>query len=245
MYYSSYPSFGATKVVSTGITTVDCEKQVRSWRLFRSLLKLLIPTCNNTFTEHHPQVHQKNCMQYHDYYPSNPIISNPTSTTITGTIFGQRKGKVNFCIQTNPKSSTTPILLLDLAIPTTILAREMRGGLRIVLESTSNLRSSLDSNNSLLSMPVWKMFCNGKKVGFAEKRSPSKADKEILERMESVAVGAGVLSGKDLDRDDETMYLRGNFQWVRGSLDSDTFHFIDPDGNVGQGLSIFFLRSRN
>lgn len=243
MYYSSYPSFAATKVVSTGVTTVDCEKQVRSWRLFRSLLKLLIPACSSTFTEHHHEANQKNCMQYHDYYPSKPIISNPTSTTITGTIFGQRKGKVNFCIQTNSKS-TTSVLLLELAIPTTILAREMHGGLRIVLESTSNLRNSLDSNNSLLSMPIWKMYCNGKKVGFAEKRSPSKADIEILRRMESVVVGAGVISGKDVDRNDETMYLRGNFQWVRGSLDSDTFHFVDPDGNVGQELSIFFLRSR-
>lgn len=127
-----------------------------------------------------------------------------------------------------------------------MLAREMHGGLRIVLESTSNLRNSLDANNSLLSMPIWKMYCNGKKVGFAEKRCPSKVDIEILKRMESVDVGAGVISEKDdVDRnDDETMYLRGNFQWVRGSLDSDTFHFVDPDGNVGQELSIFFLRSR-
>lgn len=68
---------------------------------------------------------------------------------------------------------------------------------------------------------------------------------EVLGRMESVVVGAGVISAKELDLDDEIMYLRGNFQRVRGSSDSETFHLIDhPDGNVGQELSIFFLRSR-
>lgn len=67
---------------------------------------------------------------------------------------------------------------------------------------------------------------------------------EVLDRMESVVVGAGVISAKELDLDDEIMYLRGNFQRVCGSSDSETFHLIDPDGNVGQELSIFFLRSR-
>lgn len=236
----SYSSVGATNIVS-GVTAVDCHKQVRSWRLLRSILELLIPTCNCTFIEQH-EIKQQTCMKQNYYIPHIPTL-NP-STTITGTIFGHRRGKVSFCIQTNPKS-TTPLLLLELAIPTTILAREMRGGLlRIALESTSNVRNSMDSHNYLLSMPIWNMYCNGRKVGFAVKRKPSKADMEVLGRMESVVVGAGVISAKELDLDDEIMYLRGNFQRVCGSSDSETFHLIDPDGNVGQELSIFFLRSR-
>lgn len=103
----------------------------------------------------------------------------------------------------------------------------------------------MDANNSdLLSMHIWNMYCNGRKLGFAVKRKPSKTDKEVLGCMKTVVVGAGVISAKELERDNEIMYLRGNFQRVRGSLDSETFHLIDPDGNVGQELSIFFLRSR-
>lgn len=95
------------------------------------------------------------------------------------------------------------------------------------------------------------MYCNGRKVGFAIKRHASKGDMEVLQRMESVVVGAGIINGKELERDDGIieqedgiMYLRGNFKRVHGSTNSETFHLIDPEGNVGQELSIFFLRSR-
>ena len=88
------------------------------------------------------------------------------------------------------------------------------------------------------------MYCNGRKVGYAVKRRPSKADMDALRLMSSVFVGAGMISGKELDHDDELMYLRANFERVRGSSDSETFHLIDPDGNIGQELSIFFFRSR-
>ncbi|KAK6150366.1 hypothetical protein DH2020_015298 [Rehmannia glutinosa] len=96
-----------------GATTVDCQKQVRSWRLLRSIAELLIPTCNCIITQDQNQ---------------EPITPPPSKThTITGTIFGNRRGKVNFCIQTSP-CSKSPILLLELAIPTNVLAREMKGG---------------------------------------------------------------------------------------------------------------------
>ncbi|GAV62758.1 DUF617 domain-containing protein [Cephalotus follicularis] len=231
----SYPKIGATGITNA-VTTVDCQKQVRSWRLLRSLIELIIPSCNCTFLEEQ-EIKKENYI--HNYYNRQPTFTS--YTIITGTIFGFRRGKVNFCIQTSSKS-TNPILLLELAVSTTSLAKEMQGGiLRIALEC--NIPMQRTNPQSLLSMPVWTMYCNGKKVGYAVKRKPSKADSDALRLMTSVVVGAGIISGKDLDSGDELMYLRANFQRICGSTNSESFHLIDPDGNLGQELSIFFFRS--
>ncbi|OMO73019.1 hypothetical protein COLO4_27307 [Corchorus olitorius] len=227
------------------ITSVDCQKQVRSWRLLRSLIELLIPTCNcTTFIDDQQQIKPQN-NNYLRPYLNNPQLyasSNNSSAVnvITGTIFGYKRGKVSFCIQTNSKS-TNPFLLLEFAVPTAVLAREMQGGiLRIALECNEN-----NNSESVLSMAAWTMYCNGRKVGYAVKRRPSKADMDALKAMSSVVVGAGMISGKELGRhDDELMYLRANFERVHGSSDSESFHLIDPEGNIGQELSIFFFRSR-
>ncbi|KAL5053521.1 hypothetical protein RYX36_034203 [Vicia faba] len=228
--------------MATSVTTVDCQKQVRSWRLLSSLMQLLIPTCNrSTIVEGQDSISNK--IHQHSKYTSSLTIS----TTITGTIFGYRKGKISFCIQSN-LNSTTPILLLELALPTSTLAREMRGGtLRISLESSGdNGRSS-----TLLSTPFWTMYCNGKKVGYAVKRKPSNTDFEVLSLMSSVDVGTGVLKCKKRvngEEDDEVMYLRGSFKRVSGgsSDQCESFHLIDHerDDNIHQELSIFFFRSR-
>ena len=69
---------------------------------------------------------------------------------------------------------------------------------------------------------------------------------EVLQLMDSVGVGAGTVSAsgiKEVNSEDKIMYLRGKFEIVRGSSDSQSFHLIDPDGNIGQELSIFFIRS--
>ncbi|TKY47684.1 MIZU-KUSSEI 1 [Spatholobus suberectus] len=228
--------------MSSGVTTVDCQKQVRSWRLLRSLVELLIPTCNCTFVEEEEEEED----------PSEKCPQQlMTSTTITGTIFGYRRGKVSFCIQANANSSN-PILLIELAVPTSVLAKEMRGGtLRIVLESgtpgSSCSSNNNNNNNNLFSTPLWSMYCNGRKVGYAVKRRPSNGDFEALSLMRSVAVGTGVISSssKELQhQEDELMYLRANFQRVRGSSHCESFHLIDPEGSIGQELSIFFFRSR-
>ncbi|KAK4353923.1 hypothetical protein RND71_026117 [Anisodus tanguticus] len=237
---TSYPR------ATSPITSVDCQKQVRSWRYLRSLMELLIPRCNCIFVEEEHE-HKK-----HISYFKHNSSSSSSATTITGTIFGSRKGKVNFCIQTNPKS-TNPILLLELAISTSSLAREMQKGLvRIVLESTINDNiSSSSCSSSLLSMPIWSMHCNGKKVGFAAKRKPTKVDLDVLRKMETIVVGAGIIKGKKEvikrrdGNDDDIMYLRGKFERVSGSNDSESFHLVDPEENMGQELSIFFLRSLN
>ncbi|BAT86548.1 hypothetical protein VIGAN_04421500 [Vigna angularis var. angularis] len=187
----------ATTVGASTVTTVDCQKQVRSWRLLRSIMELLIPTCNCTFFLEEQDQSPK-CLQ--QKYPRQQHQQLMTCATITGTIFGYRKGKVSFCIQANSKSSN-PILLLELAVPTSVLAKEMRGGnLRIVLESSCN-----NTNNR-----------------------------------------TGVINScKELQhQEDELMYLRANFQRVRGSSNSESFHLIDPEGSIGQELSIFFFRSK-
>ncbi|GAA0158450.1 hypothetical protein LIER_15469 [Lithospermum erythrorhizon] len=237
---------GGATTFSGGVTTVNCEKQVRSWRLLRSLVELLIPTCNCTFIEdQNNEIKQDNTSHRYSFSKQSSFISSPNYTT-TGTIFGSRHGKVSLCIQKNPKSST-PFLLLELAIPTATLAREMKGGvLRIALECNPNGNGfeQESSSSSLLSMPLWTFYCNGRKTGFAKKKNPSKYDLEILKNMETVSVGAGVINGKELERDDDVMYLRGRFKRVHSSFDSESFHLIDPEGNIGQELSVFFLRSR-
>ncbi|KAK4256661.1 hypothetical protein QN277_006356 [Acacia crassicarpa] len=210
-------------------TTVDCHKQVRSWRLLRSVLQLLIPICRCTFLEHD---HDDDLKPHHNYNIHLPLLTS----TITGTIFGHRRGKVKFCIQLNPQS-TNPVLLLELPITTKTLAREMKGGtLRIALESATAMPGSY---RNLLSTPLWGVHCNGKKMGYAVKRMPSKGDLEALSVMRPVVVGAGTIK-----HNYELVYLRAQFRRVRGSSNSESFHLIDPEGTTGQELSVFFFRSR-
>ncbi|TKY60240.1 MIZU-KUSSEI 1 [Spatholobus suberectus] len=224
--------------MATGVTRVDCEKQVRSWRLLRSLVQLLIPTCNCATNIED----QDECLQNPTKCYSSSLMS---STTITGTIFGYRRGKVSFCIQADA-NSTNPILLLELAVPTTILAKEMRGGtLRIALESGSGGNNDDDDADTFLSTPLWTMYCNGRKVGYAVRRRPSSTDFEALRLMRPVVVGTGVMNCKEFvnKEDDQLMYLRANFQRVCGSDNCESFHLIDPEGDIDQELSIFFFRS--
>lgn len=236
----------STEFQSTVVTTVDCQKQVRSWHLLRSFIKLLIPTCNCTLVQEleqdNPNLRGKKL--YNDIKSRTSSFrssSSFSSSTVTGTIFGYRKGKINFCIQT-PRKSRNLDLLLELAVPTTVLAREMRGGaLRIVLERNNEQQE----DDSVLSAPFWNMYCNGKRVGYARKRCPSKDDVAALTALSKVVVGAGVVTGKELGRfDDELMYLRASFRRVYGSKESESFHLIDPAGNIGQELSIFIVPSQ-
>ncbi|PWA48182.1 hypothetical protein CTI12_AA494330 [Artemisia annua] len=231
-------------VTPTNFTTVECHKQVRSWRLLRSILEILIQACTCTLVEKPEFEDDDHPIKPYHHRRSSSLVFPTTTTNITGTIFGSRNGKVNFCIQTNPKSQT-PTLLLELTISTTFLAREMKNGhLRIALECSNEHEASRDK--SILGMPLWTMYCNGKKVGFAFKRKPSFTDINVLKHMEMVHVGAGIVKGKDVQREDDIMYLRGNFKRVSGKSinQSETFHMIDPEGNIGQELSIFFFRPK-
>ncbi|KAL1196394.1 Protein MIZU-KUSSEI 1 [Cardamine amara subsp. amara] len=238
-----------TRTPTTATTSVDCHKQARSWRLLRTIVQLLLPSCSCTIVDPNDYQEDKSHRQIKPRTSSASTTSS-NSTTFTGTIFGFRRGKVNFCIQaTNSKTLNPIIVLLELTVPTEVLAREMQGGvLRIALEANNNDgydHSHEDSSSSLLTTPLWNMYCNGRNVGFAIKREPSKAELAALKVLTPVAEGAGVVNGEEINRDksDHMMYLRASFKRVVGSFDSESFHLIDPHGIIGQELSIFFFRS--
>ncbi|KAL2522050.1 hypothetical protein Fot_25973 [Forsythia ovata] len=203
-------------------TSVDCGREVRFRRSFRTLMECIVPACC-AFQQSETLSGDKD-----DCY-----------STVTGTFFGYRKGRISFCIQQDTKS--TPILLLEFAVVTSYLAREMQYGLlRIALEC-----SGRRGWGSLYKVPVWSMYCNGRKVGFAVRREMTANDAAVLKLMHSISVGAGVLpkSGEELDRDDDLMYLRASFDRVIGSPDSESFHMVNPVGSSGQELSVFLVRS--
>ncbi|CAA3005528.1 Hypothetical predicted protein [Olea europaea subsp. europaea] len=199
-------------------TSVDCGREVRFRRSFRTLMECMVPAC---------------CA-----FQQSETVFDDSCSTVTGTFFGYRKGRVSFCIQQDTKSS--PILLLEFAVVTSYLAREMQHGLlRIALEC-----SGRRGCGSLYKVPVWSMYCNGRKVGFAVRREMSENDASALKLMHSISVGAGVLpkSGEDFNGDD-LLYLRASFDRVIGSPDSESFHMINPVGSSGQELSVFLVRS--
>lgn len=164
----------------------------------------------------------------------------PSKSMVIGTIFGHRRGHVWFCIQ-HDRLSSKPFLLLEFPILTHQLVNEMRFGLvRIALECD---RSDLGSC-PLRSVPVWTMYCNGRKLGFAARRKATDRVRLMLKTMQSTTVGAGVMpSGFGSSDSEEIMYMRANYEHVVGNADSESFHLINPDELPGQELSVFLLRS--
>ncbi|XP_073128280.1 protein MIZU-KUSSEI 1 [Henckelia pumila] len=159
---------------------------------------------------------------------------------VTGTLFGYRKGRVSLSIQENPR--TLPTLVLELAMQTQVLQKEMSLGMvRIALECEK--RSEKDKTK-LVEEPLWTMFCNGKKIGYGVKREATEEDLHVMEVLKAVSMGAGVLPGKSEAEgpDGEMAYMRAHFERVVGSKDSETLYMLSPDGNNGPELSIFFVR---
>ncbi|KAH7282548.1 hypothetical protein KP509_35G036000 [Ceratopteris richardii] len=156
---------------------------------------------------------------------------------VTGTIFGYRKGHVYFSVQMDPKAE--PILLLELATPTNSLVKEMASGLvRIALECERR-----QNRGKLFMEPVWTMYCNGRKAGYAIRRACSEIDIQVLTLVQVISMGAGVLPKTDEEGPDgELMYMRAKFERVVGSKDSEAFYMMNPDGTGGPELSIFLLR---
>lgn len=210
-------------------TSVDCAREVRFRRSFRSLVECMVPCCG--------------------FFPTPPPShADNTTTTVTGTFFGHRKGRrVSFCLQDDSRSS--PFLLLELGVPTAYLAKEMQhGSLRIALECDATSHQKARSP-SLYGVAAWSMYCNGRKLGYAVRRRPSEGDSAMLRGMRSVTMGAGVLpppgfsAACDELEGDMVMYLRASFERVVGSKDSEAFHIINPVGSSAQELSIFLLRT--
>ncbi|KAL0281918.1 UNVERIFIED_CONTAM: protein MIZU-KUSSEI 1 [Sesamum radiatum] len=178
-------------------------------------------------------------------FPSLPTGRLPDGKVIagdriTGTLFGYRKGRVSLSIQEN--SRTLPTLVVELAMQTHILQREMSLGLvRIALECDK--RDDKDKTE-LMEEPLWSMFCNGKKIGYGVKREALEEDLHVMELLKAVSMGAGVLPGRSEVEgpDGELAYIRAHFDRVVGSRDSETLYMLSPDGNSGPELSIFFVR---
>lgn len=154
--------------------------------------------------------------------------SLPAGKPVTGTLFGHKKGHtITFAVQDEPGAE--PVLLLDLATPTATLVREMASGVvRIALECRRGEQQ------------VWTMYCNGRRSGYAVSRPCGDGDWSVLRTVCAVSVGAGVMPAAG---GGEVMYMRAKFERVVGSMDSEAFYMLSPDGGSGgPELSIFLLR---
>ncbi|OIS97268.1 PREDICTED: protein MIZU-KUSSEI 1-like [Nicotiana attenuata] len=183
--------------------------------------------------------------------PSLPGGRLPENKTgVTGTLFGYRKGRVSLSIQENP--GTLPNLVIDLAMQTNVLQKEMSLGMvRIALECEKRPDNNNNNNNhkektKLLDEPLWTMFVNGKKSGYCARRDATEEDLHLMEVLKAVSMGAGVLPPTKSDMeghvDDEMAYMRAHFERVVGSKDSETLYMLSPDGSSEPELSIFFVR---
>ncbi|WOK97778.1 protein MIZU-KUSSEI 1-like [Canna indica] len=170
---------------------------------------------------------------------------------VTGTLYGLRRGHVHLAFQADGKSC--PVVLVELATPTSALVKEMASGLvRIALEcerksggGRGGMAAQAAAAARLVEEPLWRAYINGKKCGYAVKRECGPADWKVLRAMEPVSMGAGVIPGEGADggsTDKDVMYLRASFERVVGSKDSEAFYMMNPDGNGGTELSVYLLR---
>lgn len=97
----------------------------------------------------------------------------------------------------------------------------------------------------IIEEPIWTLYCNGKKSGYGVKRDPSDEDLSVMQKLRAVSIGAGVLPNDNTLEErnhGELTYVRGHFDRVTGSKDSETYYMVNPEGHDGPELSIFFIR---
>ncbi|XVF00174.1 hypothetical protein REPUB_Repub03eG0262500 [Reevesia pubescens] len=146
-------------------------------------------------------------------------------TRMTGTLFGYRKARVNLAIQEN--SRCLPILDMGLGL------------VRIALECEKRPSEKI----KILDEPIWTSYCNGKKSGYGVKRKPTDEDLMVMQTLHPVSMGAGMVPIESTENPDrELTYMRAHFERVVNSKDSETYYMMNPDGNSGPELSIFFVR---
>ncbi|KAH7851657.1 hypothetical protein Vadar_014879 [Vaccinium darrowii] len=139
------------------------QKPIKIFRLFRSVLRsfpiISTPSCKI------PSLPG-------GVLPDSHRGSGSRNRVITGTLFGYRKGRVSLSLQENPR--TLPTLVVELAMQTNVLQKEMSVGLvRIALECDKRPEKE---KMKLLQEPMWAMYCNGKKIGYGVKREASEED---------------------------------------------------------------------
>ncbi|XP_031494320.1 protein MIZU-KUSSEI 1-like [Nymphaea colorata] len=210
------------------------QKPVKIIRYFRSIfrsLPILTPSCK--FPTNLPGVH------------SDAISVSNSGTRVTGTLFGFRKARVSLALQDNPRC--LPIVVIELPLPTGNLLKEMTSGLvRIALESEKRAAAASEKTK-LLDEPVWTVYCNGRKAGYGMKREPAELDMHVMELLQAVSMGGGVLPYDNAENgvnegDGELTYMRANFDRVTGSKDSEALYMVSPDGQNGPELTIFLVR---
>ncbi|KAF4393344.1 hypothetical protein F8388_023148 [Cannabis sativa] len=162
-------------------------------------------------------------------------------TRMTGTLFGYRKARINLAFQENPRC--LPSLVLELAIPTGKLLQDMGTGMvRIALECERHP----SEKTRMAQEPIWALYCNGRKSGYAVRREATEDDLVVMQLLNAVSMGAGVLPTDHGDnKEGELTYMRAFFERVVGSKDSETYHMMSPDHtthNATTELSIFFVR---
>ncbi|XP_022873472.1 protein MIZU-KUSSEI 1-like [Olea europaea var. sylvestris] len=180
--------------------------------------------------------------------PTQLSITPSLGRKVTGTLFGNRRGHVSFAVQDDPRSE--PVLLIELAVSTSTLVKEMSSGLvRIALECEKGPPPSRGGRPPvrLFNEPMWTMYCNGRTCGYALSRACTDSDWHVLSTVQTVSVGAGIIPVVDDGRkngasEGELLYMRARFERVVGSRDSEAFYMLNPDGNGGPELSIFLLR---
>lgn len=166
----------------------------------------------------------------------------------TGTLFGHRRARVTLAVQETPGS--VPVLLLELAMQTGRFMQEMGAEhLRVALECEKKPPGAGAGigRTRLLDEPLWTAYVNGRNIGYAVRREPTEGDLTVLQLLRTVSAGAGVLpadvvgapAGQEAG---DLAYMRAHFDRVVGSRDSESFYMLNPDGNSGPELSIFFIR---
>uniref|UniRef100_A0A0D9WA49 DUF617 domain-containing protein n=1 Tax=Leersia perrieri TaxID=77586 RepID=A0A0D9WA49_9ORYZ len=179
------------------------------------------------------------------------LVASSTSSSrrrrMTGTLFGYRDGRVALSLQENPRCH--PTLVVELALPTHALLRDLgaTAGARIVLESEKKHDHHHGHDEGwVLEEAMWTMYCNGKRVGYAARRGPTEDDIAVLETLWAVSMGGGVLPGmtssSDNVDDGEMAYMRGCFEHVIGSKDSESLYMVGPHGGDCPELAVFFVR---
>ncbi|XP_020100258.1 protein MIZU-KUSSEI 1-like [Ananas comosus] len=183
--------------------------------------------------------------------PGPSRTPSSASSRTTGTLFGHRKARIALAIQDTPQSPS-PSLLLELAVPTGKFMQEMAADhLRVALECDKrNLPDISDGAavgpSRLLDEPLWTAYVNGRKAGYAVRRDPTDGDLAVARLLRTVSAGAGVLPadvvGDGREGEGDLAYMRAHFDRVVGGKDSESFYMLNPDGNNGPELSIFFVR---
>jgi len=170
---------------------------------------------------------------------------------MTGTLFGHRRARVTLAVQETPGS--VPVLLLELAMQTGRFMQEMGAEhLRVALECEKKPPGAGAGigRARLLDEPLWTTYANGRKIGYAVRREPTEGDLTVLQLLRTVSAGAGVLpadvvgggGAPEGQEAGDLAYMRAHFDRVVGSRDSESFYMLNPDGNNGPELSIFFIR---